>query len=271
MNAVVQFLQQITWRDGLDVLLVAVVIYNLLLLIRGTRAVQVVYGILVLVAVYYLARLFDLLTLQTALSAFLTFLPFAIIVLFQDEIRRALAQFGSRPIWGIGTHHRIESVFHEVVLAATAMSARRVGALIVLERMAGLKNFVDNGIRLDAVVSYDLLLNIFNPHTPLHDGAVIVQGDRLAAAACYLPLTRTAELSKEYGTRHRAALGISEETDAVAVVVSEETGRVSVAYQGTLIRDLDSNALRNTLYKLMITDLYPHSHGRGGRGSRRLP
>ncbi len=267
MSAVFQFLQQITWRDGLDVFLVAVVIYNLLLLIRGTRAVQVVYGILVLVGVYYLARWFDLLTLQTALSAFLTFLPFAIIVLFQDEIRRALAQFGSRPIWGIGTHQRIESGFHEIVLAATAMSARRTGALIVLERMAGLKNFVDNGIRLDAVVSYDLLLNIFNTHTPLHDGAVIVQGDRLAAAACYLPLTRTAELSKEYGTRHRAALGISEETDAVAVVVSEETGRVSVAYQGTLIRDLDSNGLRNTLYKLMITDLYP----KGGRGARRKP
>src|SRR6185436_18173826 len=176
--------------------------------------------ILVLVGVYYLARLFDLLTLQTALSAFLTFLPFAIIVLFQDEIRRALAQFGSKPIWGIGSHQRIESVFHEIVLAATAMSARRMGALIVLERMEGLKNFVDNGIRLDA-------------------------------AACYLPLTRTAELSKEYGTRHRAALGISEETDAVALVVSEETGRVSVAYQGELIRDLDSNALRNTLYKLL--------------------
>jgi len=265
MSAVLQFLQLITWRDALDVLLVAVVIYNLLLLIRGTRAVQIVYGILLLVGVYYLARLFDLLTLQTALSAFLTFLPFAIIVLFQDEIRRALAQFGSKPIWGIGSHQRVESVFHEIVLASTAMAARRVGALVVFERTEGLKNFVDNGIRLDAVVSYDLLLNVFNPHTPLHDGAVIVQGDRLAAAACYLPLTRTAELSKEYGTRHRAALGISEETDAVALVVSEETGRISVAHQGELIRDLDSNALRNTLYKLMITDLYP----KGGHRSRR--
>ncbi len=263
--SVQNFLSLLTWRDALDVLLVAVVIYNLLLLIRGTRAVQIVYGILLLVGVYYLARLFDLLTLQTALSAFLTFLPFAIIVLFQDEIRKALAQFGSKPIWGIGSQQRAESAFQEIVLAATAMAARRVGALVVFERTEGLKNFVDNGIRLDAVVSYDLLLNVFNPHTTLHDGAVIVQGDRLAAAACYLPLTRTAELSKEYGTRHRAALGISEETDAVAVVVSEETGRVSVAHQGELIRDLDSNALRNTLYKLLITDLYP----KGGRRSRR--
>jgi diadenylate cyclase len=259
VSGIVDFIQLVTWRDVLDVVLVAVVIYNLLLLIRGTRAVQILYGILLLVGVYYLARLGNLLALQTTLSAFLTILPFAIIVLFQDEIRRALAQFGSKPIWGIGSHQRVETVFNEVVLASTAMAARRVGALIVLERMEGLKNFVDNGIRIDSVVSYDLLLNIFNPHTPLHDGAVIVQGHRIAAASCYLPLTHTSELSKEYGTRHRAALGISEETDAVAVVVSEETGRISVAHQGELIRDLDSNTLRNTLYKLLITDLYPQS------------
>ena len=257
-----QILGVVTWRDVLDVVLVAVVIYNLLLLIRGTRAVQILFGILFRVGAYYLARLGNLLTLQTTLEAFFTFLPFAVIVLFQDEIRRALAQFGSKPLWGIGTHQRVESVFNEIVLAATAMSARRTGALIVVERLEGLKNFVDNGIRLDAVVSYDLLLNIFNSHTPLHDGAVIVQGDRLAAASCYLPLTRNPELSKEYGTRHRAGLGISEETDAVAVVVSEETGRVSVAHQGELLRDLDSNALRTTLYKLLITDLYP----KGGPG-----
>lgn len=257
MSSILEFLRLITFRDVLDVLLVAVVIYNLLLLIRGTRAVRILYGILLLVGVYYLARVGNLLALETALSAFLTFLPFAIIVLFQDEIRRALAQFGSKPIWGIGAQQRVESVFNEIVLAATAMSARRIGALIVLERLEGLKNFVDNGIKIDAVVSYDLLLNIFNPHTPLHDGAVIVQGDRIAAASCYLPLTRNPELSKEYGTRHRAALGISEETDAVAVVVSEETGRISVAHQGSLERDLDSNALRNTLYKHLITDLYP--------------
>ncbi|HEV8629775.1 MAG TPA: diadenylate cyclase, partial [Thermoanaerobaculia bacterium] len=174
MSAIVNFLQLVTWRDVLDVLLVAVVIYNLLLLIRGTRAVQILLGILFLVGAYYLAKWGNLLTLQTTLSAFLTILPFAIIVLFQDELRRALAQFGSKPLWGIGSHQRVESVFHEVVLASTAMSARRIGALIVLERLEGLKNYVDNGIRLDAVVSYDLLLNIFNPHTPLHDGAVIV-------------------------------------------------------------------------------------------------
>ncbi|HVS02600.1 MAG TPA: diadenylate cyclase CdaA [Thermoanaerobaculia bacterium] len=251
------FLELVTWRDVLDVLLVAVVVYNLLLLIRGTRAVQIILGILFLVAVYYLARLGNLLTLQTTLEAFFTFLPFAIIVLFQDEIRRALAQFGSRPIWGIGQQQKVEIVFNEIVLAATTLASRRTGALIVVERLEGLKNFVDNGIQLDAVVSFDLLLNIFNPHTGMHDGAVIIRGDRIAAAACYLPLTRNPELSRGFGTRHRAALGISEETDAVAVVVSEETGRISVAHQGGLTRDLDSNALRSTLYKLLITDLYP--------------
>jgi diadenylate cyclase len=260
VSEALQFLSTITWRDVLDVLLVAVVIYNLLLLIRGTRAVQILFGILFLVGSYYLARLGRLLTLQTTLEAFFTFLPFAIIVLFQDEIRRALAQFGSRPLWGIGNQQRAEPVFNELVLAATAMSSRRTGALIVLERLEGLKTWIDNGIRVDAVVSYDLLLNVFNPHTPLHDGAVIVRGDRIAAASCYLPLTNVA-LSKELGTRHRAAVGISEQTDAVAVVVSEETGRISVAHQGELIRDLDSNALRTMLYKLMITDLYPAREG----------
>ena len=257
MTQALQFLQLVTWRDVLDILLVAIVIYNLLLLIRGTRAVQVLLGILVLAGFYYLARLGNLLTLQTTLSAFLAFLPFAIIVLFQDEIRRALVQFGTRPSFGISQHQGgVDTTFNEVVLAATAMSARRTGALIVIERVEGLKNFVDNGIRIDAAVSYDLLLNIFNPHTAMHDGAVIIQGTRIAAASCYLPLTRTSELSKELGTRHRAALGLSEETDAVAVVVSEETGRISVAHQGQLLRDLDSNGLRNTLYKLLITDLY---------------
>jgi diadenylate cyclase len=254
------FLGTVTWRDLLDVLLVAVIIYNLLLLIRGTRAVQVLFGILFLVGAYYLARLGNLLTLQITLEAFFAFLPFAIIVLFQDEIRRALAQFGSRRVWGIGSHQRAVPAFNEIVLAATAMAARRTGALVVLERLEGLKTWIDNGIRLDSVVSYDLLLNVFNPHTALHDGAVIIQGDRIAAASCYLPLTG-ATLSKELGTRHRAAVGISEQTDAVAVVVSEETGRISVAHQGELIRDLDSNGLRTLLYKLLITDLYPTGEG----------
>ena len=257
MSEVLQWLEMVTWRDFLDVVLVAVVIYNLLLLIRGTRAVQIILGILLLVGVYYLARMADLLTLQTTLENFFSFLPFAIIVLFQDEIRRALAQFGSKPVWSLGQPQKVDTVFNEIVLAATALSNRRIGALIVIERQEGLKNYVENGIAMDSVVSYDILMNVFNPFTPLHDGAVIVQGDRIAAAACFLPLTQRAEVSKEFGTRHRAALGISEETDALALVVSEETGRISLALQGEIELDLDANTLRNTLYKYLITDLYP--------------
>jgi diadenylate cyclase len=250
-----EFLQLITWRDVLDVLLVAVVIYNLLLLIRGTRAVQMILGILFLSGVYYLARVGQLLTLQTTLENLFTFLPFAIIVLFQNEIRRALAGFGRNPLLRAGPENQADNVFNDIVLAATTLASRRVGGLIVIERLEGLKNFSDAGIHLDATLSYDLLINIFSPDTPLHDGAVIVREGRIAAAACFLPLTLDPELSKEYGTRHRAALGITEETDAVAVVVSEETGRISLAAEGKLERGLDSSGLRSLLYKHLITDL----------------
>jgi uncharacterized protein (TIGR00159 family) len=252
-----ELLQLLSWRDLVDVLMVAVVVYNLLLLIRGTRAVQMLLGILFVGAVYYIARLAGLATLENLLEKFLIVLPFAILVLFQHEIRRALANFGRNPLWGLGAHPKSEAAFNDIVLASTTLSARRVGALIVIERLEGLREYVENGIALDALLSYDLLINIFTPGGPLHDGAVIVQNGRAAAAACFLPLSPNPELSKELGTRHRAALGISEETDAVAVVVSEETGEVSVAVGGQMVRDLDSKGLRNTLYKHLITDLYP--------------
>jgi diadenylate cyclase len=252
-----RFLEILTWRDLVDVLAVAIIIYNLLLLIRGTRAVQMLLGLFFLGLVYYSAVLAELPTLQRILENLLIVLPFAVIVLFQGEIRRALADFGRNPLWGLTKQQKVVASFSEIVLAATTLQTRRVGALIVVERLHGLRNYIENGIALDANVSYDLLINIFMPDTPLHDGAVIIQDDRIAAAACFLPLTPNPELSKEYGTRHRAALGITEETDAVAVVVSEETGVISVAFNGELIRDLDSNSLRNTLYKYLVTDLYP--------------
>lgn len=247
----------IPWRDLIDILAVALVVYNLLLLIRGTRAVQMLLGLLFLGLLYYISRVAALPTLQQILESLLIFLPFAIIVLFQHEIRRALASFGRNPLWGLAQHQTVEGTFNEIVLAATSLSSRRIGALIVVERLDGLRNYIENGIVLDAVVSYDLLTNIFSPDTPLHDGAAIVQNDRIAAAACFLPLTLNPELSKDFGTRHRAALGISEETDAVAVVVSEETGIISVAFDGQLVRGLDSKALRNTLHKYLITDVTP--------------
>ncbi len=254
----------LTWRDVVDVLAVAFIIYNLLLLIRGTRAVQILLGLSFLAFVYWLARLFELPTLETILESLLIVLPLALIVLFQGEIRRALAAFGRNPLF-LARRQHVEQTFGEIVLAATALSASRTGALIVVERAQGLRNYIENGIRLDAEMSYDLLISIFCPESPLHDGAAIVQDQRIAAAACFLPLSTNPELSKELGTRHRAALGITEETDAVAVVVSEETGAISLAFDGRMERDLDGKELRNALYKYLITDLYPQ---RGARAVR---
>lgn len=253
----VDFIELLTWRDLIDVLAVTLVVYNLLLLIRGTRAVQMLLGMLFVGILYYGARWFELPTLETILESLLIFLPVAIIVLFQQEIRRALATFGSNPLLGLTRQQKVESTFEEVVVAATALSARRIGALIVMERHEGLRNYIENGILLDAAVSFDLLMNIFTPDAPLHDGAVIVREDRIAAAACFLPLSNDPNLSKEYGTRHRAALGITEETDAVAVVVSEETGTISIAVDGDMVRDLDSRTLRSFLYKHLITEPVP--------------
>ncbi|MDP9121928.1 MAG: diadenylate cyclase CdaA [Acidobacteriota bacterium] len=254
---VIRFAELLTWRDAVDILVVAVVIYNLLLLIRGTRAMQMLLGIIFVGLLYYAARLTDLVTLQTLLENLLLVLPFAIIILFQQEMRRALANFGRNPLLGLARQQQAVSAFGDIVLTATTLSARRIGALIVLERLQGLRTYIENGVKLDAALSYDLLINIFVPDTPLHDGAVIVQDDRIAAAACFLPLTPNTTLSKDLGTRHRAALGISEETDAVAVVVSEETGAISLSCDGELIPNLDGKSLRNYLYKYLITDLYP--------------
>jgi len=244
----------LTWHDFVDILVVAVVIYNLLLLIRGTRAVQVLTGMILMAGVYFVSRLLRLQTLEAIIESFLIFLPFALIVLFQQEIRRALANFGRNPLLRLGGRPKIDASFNDVALAATTLAARKIGALIVFERREGLRNYVENGIALDALVSFDLLLNVFTPETPLHDGAVIVQSDRMAAAACFLPLTTNPELSKEVGSRHRAALGISEETDALAVVVSEESGKISLAVGGKLEHDLDAKALRARLYHYLVVD-----------------
>jgi len=245
----------VTWRDVLDIALVALVIYNLLLLIRGTRAVQMILGIIFIAVAYYVAGVAKLLTLQEILANFLLVLPVAIIVLFQQEIRHALASFGRNPLWGLGAHRKVESTIKEVVLAATSLAESKTGALIVIQRLEGLRNYIENGVTIDAKVTYDLLINLFSPDTPLHDGAVIIQQDRIAAAACFVPLTLNPELSKNFGSRHRAALGISEEADSLSVVVSEENGSISLAINGELIRDLDSKTLRNSLYKYLITDL----------------
>ncbi len=254
MQGIAELLRFLTWRDAVDLLALALIVYNLLKLIRGTRAVQLLAGILVLVGIWYLAQLLDLRGLQLLLRGFLLILPFAIIVMFQQPIRRALVTFGKNPLFGRHSLDRAATTFQEIALAADALADRRIGALIVVERAEGLRDYIENGIALDAVVSSDLLINLFHPGTPLHDGAAIIQGDRIAAAACFLPLSSAVELQNSAGTRHRAALGISEETDAVAVVVSEERGVVSLAVGGRLLEDLSARALRNTLYQQLMGD-----------------
>lgn len=249
------WLELITIRDVVDIALVAIVIYNLLLLIRGTRAVQVLLGLIFVGGIYWASRVAELATLETILRSLLIFLPFAVIVLFQHEIRRGLATFGRNPLLAFGSHQVTETTIHEVVLAASALAAKKTGALIVLQRLEGLRNYAENGIQIDARVSYDLLVNIFRPGTPLHDGAVIISEDRISAAACFLPVTLDPELSTELGTRHRAALGISEEADAIAVVVSEETGAISLAAGGRLKKNIDAKTLRNRLYRYLITEV----------------
>jgi diadenylate cyclase len=238
-----------TWRDAVDVLIVALIIYMLLRLIRGTRAVQMVLGILTVFVIYEIAVFLNLVALRTILQALFFYVPFAIIVLFAQELRRALATFGRTPFFAWFSGYQAEETISDIVLAVTSLSARRTGALIVLERREGLKNYIENGVRLDSAVSYDLLVTVFAPGTPLHDGAVILSGERVAAAACFLPLSLNEGLSKRFGTRHRAAIGITEETDALAVVVSEERGTISVARNGQMIEDLDGKGLRDLLLR----------------------
>lgn len=240
-------------RDVVDILLVAVVFYLVLLAVRGTRAVSMLWGILILTATYLLASALDLITLATILREVLFYLPLAIIVLFQHEIRRILGAIGRTRLlrWFTSLSPR-EVLVNEIVLACETLVSRRHGALIVIERSEGLRTYAETGIPLDAQLSYDLLVNLFVPGTPLHDGAALVQGSRIVAAGCFLPLSTRADLSTEYGSRHRAALGIAEETDAVAVVVSEERGALAVAEMGQLHTGLDSRALRYLLMELLL-------------------
>ncbi len=233
-------------RDLIDIALVAYIIYRFLLLMRGTRGVQMTFGLVVLLLFYWVTRFYRLTAVQWLLSNILTYIVFGVIVLYQNEIRRGLAGIGKTSIWGY-QRRRGNVGFEEIILAATTLSSKKIGALIVIERDIGLKNYVESGIALDAVLTYDLLVTLFHPNTPVHDGAVIVQHNRIVAAGCFLPLTLDPYLSKELGTRHRAAIGITEETDAVTIIVSEETGTISLAIGGKITRDLDGAALRNAL------------------------
>ncbi len=237
---------QISVISIVDILLVAILIYQFLVLVRGTRAAPMLVGVATLGLAFYFARLGELRTLNWLLSTLLPYVVFALIVVFQSEIRHALANLGSR-ISLMRTTNSAADVYDDIVLAANLFSQNQTGALIIIEREIGLRTYVESGVALDARLSYDLLATIFRPSAPLHDGAVIVQRDRIAAAACFLPLSMNPILSTQLGTRHRAGIGITEETDAVAVIVSEETGAISVAVAGNIERDLTVDHLRERL------------------------
>src|SRR5262245_3711815 len=243
-----------TIRDVLDIALVFVLVYVLLKLLRGTRAVPTVIGLVLLGLLYWLASTQELPTLEFVLRYAVVYVGFAIIVLFQSEIRQALIYFANRLRFPILKRQRGQfggSVYDEIVLAVTTLASEKTGALIVIERNIGLRNFIDAGVQLDARLSYDLLVTIFNPSTPLHDGAVVIQNERLAAASVFLPLTKNPEVSRELGTRHRAAIGITEGSDAISIVVWEETGLITSVTSGRVIRNVDTATLRKLLLEAM--------------------
>jgi len=249
------FLQRppIGWRDIADIVVVSVIIYELLKLIRGTRAVQMALGAGVVVGLFYVSRWSHLETVNFLIRNLVGYIVFAVIVLFQSDIRRALAHLGRAPFFRyFAKPESAEESIEELVVAVSMLSAKRIGAIVALERQVGLRNYIEGGIPLDAVLTYDLLLSIFQLSSPLHDGAVIIQDDRVKAAACFLPLTVNPKLSKELGSRHRAAIGLTEENDAVAIVVSEETGIVSIVADGQIERGVDADALRARLQSLVL-------------------
>ena len=237
----------------LDIALVFLLVYVVLKLLRGTRAVPTAIGILVLALIYWFALSQELSTFEYVLRSAAQFIGIAIIVLFQSEIRQALIYFGARLRLPVRRQRgqRGATVYDEIVLAVTTLATDKVGALIVLERAVGLRNLVDAGVSLDAKISYDLLVSIFQTATPLHDGAVVIQNERIAAASVFLPLTKNPSVSRDLGTRHRAAIGVTEGTDAVSIVVSEETGLITFVENGEMRRFLDATQLRNLLLEAM--------------------
>lgn len=242
--------------DILDILIVTILVYQLLLLIRGTRAVQVVTGVGILILAYVISGRVGLYTLQYILQYLGVVIPIALLVIFQPELRRMLEQLGRGGMlvsglapYGVGREEVIRLV-NDVSRASRILGLRKIGALIVLERRTGLAELIETGIKVDAVVTVQLLISLFFPNSPLHDGAAVIRGNRVLAAGCLLPLSENPAMSKALGTRHRAGLGLAEQTDAVAIIVSEETGTVTLAREGELIRGLSEEGLKAALLEL---------------------
>ncbi|HBT96474.1 MAG TPA: TIGR00159 family protein [Desulfobulbaceae bacterium] len=240
------------WQDILDIAIVAFIIYQIINIVRGTRSLQMLGGIGILIVVYFLARVFELATLMWLMQTFFSSLLIIIIIVFQQDIRRALTQVGRTPFHG-GTGV-LEKDLDEIVRAAVYLSKRKIGALMVMERDTALNEYVESGFVLDARLTKELLISIFMPVSPLHDGGVIINKGKIHSAACILPLTQNPYINKRYGTRHRAAIGISEETDAVVVVVSEETQEISLVRRGALTTMADEIILMDNLRAIFISN-----------------
>jgi len=242
--------------DFLDIALMSVVLYRLLLILKGTKAVQMLIGLGILLLASLASRYLELYTIDWLVQSFWAQIVIAIIVLFQPEIRRALAHIGEAQFLTFTKAEELKSL-EEIVRASVSLANKKIGALIVLERDTSLKDFIEVGTPLDAKVSRELLASIFHPASPIHDGAVIIKGNRIAAAGCFLPITLSSELSKSLGTRHRAGVGLTEETDAVAIIVSEETGFISMAMDGRLETKLDMGTMRD-----LLTDMFSAQKGK---------
>jgi len=248
-----ELIRQIRWQDLLDIGIIAFLVYRALHIVRGSRAMQMIIGLAVILVAYVSSRALELFTLNWILDNFLASIILVIIVIFQSDIRRALTQVGTAPLFSQAERmvQRREDIIEEVAQAAVAMAGKHVGALIVFEREVGLNEYMEIGTRLDARVSRELLESVFLPHSPIHDGALVIQLGRVTAVRCLLPLSTNPHLKTSWGTRHRAALGVTEETDAVAVVISEQEGAVTLVVGGNVTENVDGTRLRSALHDLI--------------------
>lgn len=249
----VELIGDFSFKDIVDILIVSYVVYKLIMLLRGTRAIQFMKGILVVVVAWGLSYLFQLTTLQWMMKQMIDTGLIAIIIIFQPELRRALEQLGRGKLFTrstiVGEDQSTNQLISEVIRAVNHLAKRKIGALIVFEKETGLSDYIESGTMLQSQVSAELLINIFTPNTPLHDGAVIIRNNLIVAAACYLPLSENPFISKELGTRHRAAIGTSEVSDALCVAVSEETGQISLSMNGHIVRDIKDESLISKLFE----------------------
>ncbi len=251
---VVEIFRNIRWQDILDILLVAFILYRLILIIKGTRTFQMLAGLAILLLAFIVSHWIELYTIHWIFTKFWSQIVIVVIILFQPEIRRALAQIGTNPFSNITPMEEFKTL-EEIVKASVSLANKKIGGIIVLEREIDLREIVEMGIQLDAKVSKEILNTIFLPQSPIHDGAVIIKGNRIIAAGCFLPLSLSPDISKIFGTRHRAALGITEETDAVAIALSEEMGTISVIIGGKMTREVDAATLRRILTKIFIKEM----------------